>query len=174
LVFFNFISSKSMLSFFKFYKFWGGFFLDLKNFKSKNLFFLNNVNVKTKIILRNNDLLGMPEILFSFLLKRFKKNNYVYKKNVSFLNNYNLGFELQFFIIFFLNLNEFKIFIKNSFVFTSESDLFYSNFNLFSINFLFRLKYFLEIKHQSFFLANDYSLFNGLALRGLPCFVVFV
>lgn len=133
---------------------------------------MNNVNIKIKVNSINNDLLGMPELFFSFLLKRFQKNKYVYKKNIFFTNS-SLFFDLQFFLIFFLNLNSFKFFSKNCFVFITDSDLFYSNFNIFSINFLFKLKYFLKIKHQFFFLNNnDYTFFNCLSLWGLPCFAV--
>ncbi|BBL86711.1 uncharacterized protein PMYN1_Mit49 (mitochondrion) [Paulinella micropora] len=161
-----------MLSFFKFYKFWGSFFLDLKKFKSRNLNFLNNANIKIKVSSINNDLLGMPELFFSFLFKRFQNNKYVYKKSV-FLSNNILFLDLQFFLIFFLNLNSFKFFSKNCFVFIADSDLFYSNFNIFSINFLFKLKYFFKIKHQSFFLNNnDCIFFNCLSLWGLPCYIV--
>lgn len=154
-----------MLKDLNFIRYWGVLFLNIKYTTSINN---HKSNVfKTKINSTNNDLLGMPNLFFKLIYKPYNLNFFDPIKN----NSYHLFFFLQFFILFNLSALESKI-SKNNFNCELNYNnvlIFYSNFNIFSMIFLFKNNSFLTFNYNKFnsIYCNDFLILRGFSLINL-------
>lgn len=165
---------------FKFIKYWGYFYLDSQYWLSYQYYFYF-IYYKIKIIdFSSLKLMGMPDIFFKFFFKNIylfffsdlnlnsliedNNVNYFYKKNK---NNFLFYQFIDLYNSFLLsNFTFLSLIKKNVFYFTNyPNSLFYVNYNIFSILFFFKFKYFFKIKLPFLDLP---LIQNSLSLLGLP------
>ena len=168
---------------FKFIKYWGYFYLDSQYWVNIQYYFYF-ICYKTKIIDYSFlKLMAMPDIFFKIFFKFitpfvFSSLTLILggfgglKKKYNFFKNKNYYIFYQFFNMYssllisnFIFLFSFKT--KNFSITSQPSALYYVNYNIFSILFFFKFKYFLHIKYPFKYLSlirNSMNLF-GLGIK---------
>ena len=152
-----------------FLKYWALSFLSLKYVTTCNFVAQNNNNIKIRLKNYQNDLLGMPN---SFLKLIFKPYVFEYKAVSSHKDNHSfyIKFMQLLFLFSYSSLN--SSFKENSSCFEvnyNETLLFYSNFNVFSMSFLFKSNYDFVVQFNKLNpkYLKDYFVFSGVSLVSL-------
>ena len=128
----------------------------------------------TKIRLKNsqNDLLGMPNIFFKLIFKPYAFN---YKADICFGTNFSLFDKFTQLIFLFSHSSLNSILKENNFFFEinyNETLFFYSNFNIFSMSFLFKSNYCFIVPYnklnsnyvKDYFIFSIYNITNIIKL----------
>ena len=142
-----------------FIRYWALVFLNFKYITYLKISKKQKNNIKTKIQNNKNDLLGMPNLFFKLIFKPYSSQFFFFEKLIRFF----FLFCQNSFTSYFIETNSF---LELRF---EETLFFYSNFNIFSMVFLFKNNFYLFFKYDktNSKYANDFFVFNGAALVSL-------
>lgn len=145
-----------------YFKFWSFFFLNSKHFNFFYKFILFNLIFNKKIVNSQADMLGAPLGIFKTISKNYTFFNY--KTLITFTSSFKY---LQLILLFVLSAENCD-WNKENILFFKKTNLPYSNTNIFSIQFLFKIDYkFFLNKNKKILLINDLYTLNNIPLRNL-------